>query len=530
MPSPTPAAFLGRHPAARQRRGPSHRALPRAPWFSPTQLWLLGLITLLGAVLRLYELETWSLWIDEAHTWRDATTPLFGDRGFFGSYRSNYPLSYLLLRGLLSCGLLVGQGEGWLRLPFAFCGIVTVPLLALVGNLFVGRGAALFAALLLAVNPWHLYWSQNARGYVFAAFFVVLAAGAFWVAWQGRRRWWWLAAVVGAAIGGLFHATAFLVLPVFVVTPLLERLPAAAQGRMLRLGLLLTAVVVLVPILVRSLPWFQDFLAAKSSTSLLHYLQTTAFYYRVPLLCMGAVGALVLLRDAHAARGRLLVCWAALPLLLLGVLGATVVKTTARYGFVALPALLLLAATGVVRIAQACRAAWASDRGRRWWIPAGLLPLILLVDSASYDYLYYTTQCGDRGRWRQVRDYVLATTRGRPFTVLSVNEPSLQYYLRPNHWRDLDAADPHPGIEVQAIVPWEVADGQDYFAARVQLARQQDRELFVVVTRPELAELDRDGSLQRALAADFVLATVLPCQVGPKDETIYIYRPLPSRQ
>ena len=37
--------------------------------------WLL-LITVLGAALRMYHLGSWSIWVDEAHTWRDITRPL----------------------------------------------------------------------------------------------------------------------------------------------------------------------------------------------------------------------------------------------------------------------------------------------------------------------------------------------------------------------------------------------------------------------------------------------------------------------
>ena len=123
---------------------------------------ILFAITALASGLRLWGLDDWSIWVDEGHTWRDVSVPL--DQ-FFEQARRWYPTSYLMLRGLLELGVLPHASEGLLRLPFALCGIATIPLLALYGRHLVGTGAALLAALYLALDPWHLYWSQNARAY-----------------------------------------------------------------------------------------------------------------------------------------------------------------------------------------------------------------------------------------------------------------------------------------------------------------------------------------------------------------------------
>ena len=82
----------------------------------------LVLATLVGAALRLYQLGEWSVWVDEAHTWRDATMPLDGERGFMSADRRFYPLPFFLLRFLLGVGVL-GYDEWSIRLPFAIFGI-----------------------------------------------------------------------------------------------------------------------------------------------------------------------------------------------------------------------------------------------------------------------------------------------------------------------------------------------------------------------------------------------------------------------
>ena len=74
-------------------------------------------ISAVALLLRLFALGEWSLWIDEAHTWRDATMPLFSAPrvdGFLDSNRQFYPLTFLWLRGLLALGW--GQDEVSLRL------------------------------------------------------------------------------------------------------------------------------------------------------------------------------------------------------------------------------------------------------------------------------------------------------------------------------------------------------------------------------------------------------------------------------
>ena len=105
--------------------------------FTSRQLGWMLLFTLLAAALRLTNIGEWSLWIDEAHTFRDVITPT-GE--FWESGTSNYPLSYMLLRG---CAGMFGMvpadlSEQVMRLPFAFFGIASVPAVAIVARGMAG--------------------------------------------------------------------------------------------------------------------------------------------------------------------------------------------------------------------------------------------------------------------------------------------------------------------------------------------------------------------------------------------------------
>ena len=120
-------------------------------------IYLLG-FTLAAAIFRLWDLGTWSFWVDEAHTYRDV---LMSDRAFWDSGTSRYPLSFMLLRMMKDMFDLgpTDLTEQFMRIPFAFFGIASVPALAIVARGMVGRRAALLASLFLALSPWPL-WSK----------------------------------------------------------------------------------------------------------------------------------------------------------------------------------------------------------------------------------------------------------------------------------------------------------------------------------------------------------------------------------
>ncbi|HXV14923.1 MAG TPA: glycosyltransferase family 39 protein, partial [Candidatus Krumholzibacteria bacterium] len=135
------------------------------------RLFLPGIVVL-AAVLRFWHIGAQSLWIDEYLTLEVATA------------KPGYPIWQLLLHNIhgplhaLSVFLfgLIGRSDGWLRLPSALAGIATVPLLFLWMRPRFGQRAALWGALLLAINPLHVHYSQELRNYAFAVLFVMAGA------------------------------------------------------------------------------------------------------------------------------------------------------------------------------------------------------------------------------------------------------------------------------------------------------------------------------------------------------------------
>lgn len=520
---------------SRRRRKKTVRraaAAPRPRWW----LWVVA-ATAVAALLRLHEIGTWSLWIDEAHTFRDATMPLDGENGFWAQDRAWYPLTYLGLRFALDMGWL-STGEGALRLPFALFGIATVPAMWLCGRRLVGEPAAIFAAWLLALMPWHLYWSQNARGYVFVVLSAAIVAAAAW-RWQtdGRRRYL-LFALGAIGLGTLFHSTASLQLLGLVVFALLRR--RELGGRALIVAVVVAcAVLATLPIAVRELSPFQAFLRSNANASIAHFSMTTGYFFR-PLLLVAALAGFFLVRRRHGReRALLLACLAATPLVVLAAVGSTVAQTTARYAICALPALVWLAAFAAAELASLEKAP-AGSRGPA--LGARLLPLFLgfalIADFAAGSWRYFAYHHGDRARWREACRFVQRRYEGQRVHALSINEPTVRYYLDRDYWRNGGVAD--EAMQVRVLADWLVrgkakdgseihpAGGAPHLRWQLEEARRNEAELVVLVTLPALRENDVDGSLWRTLRADFELALHLPCWVGPKDESIYVFVPAES--
>ncbi len=533
LPDPLLAALGAPTAAAEEPRD-------REPSFTERHLLLLVAATFVAAALRLMNLGEWSFWVDEAHTFRDATLPLDGEQGFLGSERMLYPLAHTLLRALLALGA-IGDDEFSLRLPFALVGIASVPLLAFAGRRMVGPAAAVAAAWLCAVHPWHLFWSQNARGYSLVFLFAVLAiAGAARWSVSGRARDLGLFGV-SLVFAWMSHPTGALVGVGFVFFVALRRFADENGTRLLRAAAIAAVAIVGACVAFAVLSPFQPFLRAKDDPSLAHLAQTVAFYFRPQLLLVGLVGLVLGGLRWTTVRGLLVACLVLGPFLVLFAIGGTLAKTTARYAYATLPLWLLLAGKACVPwfAGAAGGAAAASVR----FLPAVLLALAVGSDLVVEAGAYHGAQHGQRARWREACGFArsiaaAAPTNGR-LRALTVNHPSVTYYLQRGFWGNAAAAG-DPEIAIEPLLEWRL-DGREEGVVlhepggRAHLRWQRDQAasrqaaLVVLVTMPELIEIDRDGSLRAALQEDFELVLHLPCWVGPKDESVYVYTPRSDR-
>lgn len=106
---------------------------------------------------------------------------------------------------------LTGISEFAIRAQAVLCSLITVAVVySLTLRLGQYRRAALLALLLMALSPFHIEWSQDARMYAFVTLFAALALYAWW------RGWWRLLvfAGIGAALSHYFGAFVIVIIMV----------------------------------------------------------------------------------------------------------------------------------------------------------------------------------------------------------------------------------------------------------------------------------------------------------------------------
>ncbi len=170
--------------------------------------WLILFITLLAFAVRAVGLGWQSLWYDEAFSlavagveWSTFWPALLADAVHPPGY-------YLLLRTALP---LWGQSEFALRFPSLLAGTAAVPLIYQLGRTFGGRRWGAAAALLLALNPFAVWYAQEGRMYSLLLCLTIAGSYAFWRLLKPVRRQAWLGLTLVTALGFVIHYFTFLV-------------------------------------------------------------------------------------------------------------------------------------------------------------------------------------------------------------------------------------------------------------------------------------------------------------------------------
>jgi len=209
-------------------------------------IWVIG-CTALGAALRLFHLGHQNLWIDESISIQMATWAEGGEfwRGLLRDIHG--PFTSLLLHGWIR----LGQSEEWMRLLYAIPAIATIPLAARLGAALGSESAGRVSAAILALSPFHIWYSQEIRNYSWAMFWATAAVLIFVKAWDSpvRARWF-------AGLGALLAVG---VLTNFSITLLLAALTfLVLTRRPFRPRFFWAWSAVVAGVVVVFLPWFVD--------------------------------------------------------------------------------------------------------------------------------------------------------------------------------------------------------------------------------------------------------------------------------
>ncbi|MGB1249803.1 MAG: glycosyltransferase family 39 protein [Candidatus Promineifilaceae bacterium] len=191
----------------------------------PTRRWAMLLIVLGGFVLRVYGIDTMSFWSDEVLTplrsalsVREILSNQVVIQGIVS--QDTHPPLYFLIIHLTR--RLLGTSDLAYRFVAVVFGTLTIPVIGHFGRNLFNPHVGLIAAILMAINPLHIWYAQEARMYTLLVLCMLLASLMLWHAWEEhtitRLPRWVAAYTLFAGLAIYTHYTAaFLILAQGVV-------------------------------------------------------------------------------------------------------------------------------------------------------------------------------------------------------------------------------------------------------------------------------------------------------------------------
>jgi hypothetical protein len=177
-----------------------------APVRSPVHgkaLFLMAILSVVATALRIPGLNS-CMWLDEILTMvRFARPPAAQILTTFPDQNQHMLFSLLAHASMR----LFGEHVWALRLPSVVLGIGSIWALFLVSRRLIGQNEALLACALMTVSYHHIWFSQNARGYMGLLFFTLLATW-LWLEAIDRKTWrCWIAYSISVVLGMWIHIT-----------------------------------------------------------------------------------------------------------------------------------------------------------------------------------------------------------------------------------------------------------------------------------------------------------------------------------
>lgn len=161
----------------------------RTGWLAAIDWWLIGFLVG-GLVLRLLSLTAQSIWLDEAYS----VFIVKYDLGYIWNFTVNFdqhpPLYYILLYGWVH---LFGDSLAMVRLLSVLFAVPSIWLIYLLATRLFDRNTGRVAAFIMAISPFHIWYSQETRMYSMVVFFVLLSAYFLVRAMKENRVRLWVA-------------------------------------------------------------------------------------------------------------------------------------------------------------------------------------------------------------------------------------------------------------------------------------------------------------------------------------------------
>ncbi|MCB0178376.1 MAG: glycosyltransferase family 39 protein [Anaerolineae bacterium] len=447
---------------AKTRRQPQFRQI------YPILMVILGLAT----YLRYSGLDTPGLWLDEVSYTIAAQRPIFDQiikpTETLGDYLSVDPT---LSDIPFSLSLLLGSANFFVRLPAAIFGILSVALIYRTGRELLGIWPGLIAAFLLCLSSFHILYSQEGRSY---SQFIFFSTASFLFLYKAvtvkELKYWGLYALATWAAVSTNHLMIFAVAVQGLF--LLLFLAMAVRSQNFRLVMFLTnmgyfCLAVLAVALFR-LPWLEDFTQrqcagcdiGRPSYSLdiwggfINAIKAFSAESRLVLFVLGStalIGMVSLCLKNRNAEG-LLTIWFFLSIII-STIGLWFISQFyhPRYTIWGLPAYLLLAAYGIVVIAN--RPVFIKNRPALTALGGCLALIFSLVNFFQIQQNVQIKQRWPLGMLQETTNVIIAgADTGETVIVIGLPRQHLKFYIEQER-QDLTFIDERTFAEEFLISP-----------------------------------------------------------------------------
>jgi len=380
-------------------------------------------VTLVAAALRMYRLGDWSFWVDEMFTLLDIS----GNSKLGRYHGMTYPLSYILIEFSINR---FGESEWSARLVPALVGIATPAMVYLLARKLFGELPSIIGASIIAISPWHLYWSQMARFYTmtlfFSAFMLVLYRGM-----EENRKGYVVSAGILMALAAASHYSALLILgaiAVYVGLIFLLRWQKPAGINFIN------AIIFLSPLIIgglfvgkKALSLLSNYFAGyPTGTHIANPIKAAGYVvfsigYRLEFVIAALMAIGVVIGLAQRSRGALILSSVvAVPALFL-VIAGIMSHAENRYAFVILPAAVLLAGNALTAVIQIVK-----EKNR---LLAYSIPVIIALPLLQHDAVYFSpVSNGERWNYKAAANYLRTHAKSGDKVYSSMWMP-LSYYL-----------------------------------------------------------------------------------------------------
>lgn len=398
---------------------------------------MIWLILFFGLLLRIISLNQ-SLWLDEAINVLAVQNYSFFDLITKYAVADFHPPLFFMVSWIW--GQIGGYSEIWMRIPSVFFGELSILSVYLIGRRLHSKNAGLLSAFILAVNPLHIYYSQEVRMYTLATLAVTLNMLLFikliegnYVNWRGRGVY-----LLSNLVLLMSDYVALLILPVQFLFLVTTRKTSELRSWLsyLLISLVLTS---------WWLPMFIKQLSVGSVTSAnvpvwkmvvggfdIKAIPLTVvkfiigrislsdkFLYYLLLLPVCLIFLYVLFKGVRFIKGQyrnLLIFWVTIPVILATVVSFLVpIYSYFRLLFV-LPAAIILVSFGII-----------SSKGKIKYL---LLTIILAVQLFSVS-VYLFNHSYQREDWRGLVDYLRSVDRASLILFESSSTlPPFDYYAK----------------------------------------------------------------------------------------------------